>query len=173
MEGTRLIQSRLIQRGFSEKGYTLVELVTALSVLSILIGAFGATWLTGADDRSLHAAAREVTSVMRLARMKATATGAEHRVAFDVGTDSYRIEKGDKMFKSDIWYPITNWTPVSEKVDMYNVTAFKDDKVTFNVNGTVEGVNGAVYLKNAKDHKVRARVMSATGNVAIQEEKVW
>ena len=75
------------------------------------------------------------------------------------------------MFKSDIWYPITNWTPVSEKVDMYKVTAFKDDKVTFNVNGTVEGVNGAVYLKNAKDRKVRARVMSATGNIAIQEEK--
>mgnify|MGYP001570693745 CR=1 FL=1 len=158
---------------WSEAGFSLTELITSLSVLSLLIAAFGATWLTGADDRSLHAAVREVTSVMRLARMKATATGAEHRVAFDIGTDSYRIERGDKMFKSDIWYPITNWTPVSEKVDMYNVTAFKDDKVTFNVNGTVEGVNGAVYLKNAKDHKVRARVMSATGNIQIQKEKEW
>ena len=104
---------------------------------------------------------------MRLARMKATATGAEHRVAFDIGTDSYRIERGDKMFKSDIWVPITEWIRVGEKADLYKVT-FKKPWVTFNVNGTVEGVNGSVYLKNAKDRKVRARVMSATGNVAIQ-----
>ena len=109
---------------------------------------------------------------MRLARMKATATGAEHRVTFDIGTDSYRIERGDKMFKSDIWVPITEWIRVGEKADLYKVT-FKKPWVTFNVNGTVEGVNGSVYLKNAKDRKVRARVMSATGNVAIQEEKVW
>lgn len=172
MDGTPLV-SRPESRISPEGGYTLVELVTALSVLSLLIGAFGATWLTGADDRSLHAAAREVTSIMRLARMKATATGAEHRVAFDIGTDSYRIERGDAMFGSDTWVPITGWIRVSEKVDMYNVTAFEDDRVTFNVNGTVEGVNGSVYLKTAKDRKVRARVMSATGNVAIQEEKEW
>ncbi|OGW61265.1 MAG: hypothetical protein A2V83_04785 [Nitrospirae bacterium RBG_16_64_22] len=110
---------------------------------------------------------------MRLARMKATATGAEHRVAFDIGTDTYRIEKGDKMFGSDVWFPATEWIPLDQRIDMYKVTAFKDDRVTFNVNGTVEGVNGAVYLKNVKDRKVRARVMSATGNIKIQEEKEW
>ena len=140
----------------SQAGFSLIELLTTLSVLSILIAALGAIWLTNADDRSLHAAAREVTSVMRLARMKATATGAEHRVAFDIGTDSYRIERGDKMFKSDIWVPITEWIRVGEKADLYKVT-FKKPWVTFNVNGTVEGVNGSVYLKNAKDRKVRAR----------------
>lgn len=174
MEGTPLV-SRPESRISPEGGYTLVELVTALSVLSLLIGAFGATWLTGADDRSLHAAAREVTSVMRLARMKATATGAEHRVAFDIGTDSYRIERGDAMFGSDVWTPVTEWIRVSEKIDLYKVTGYKTkgDRVTFNVNGTVEGVNGAVYLKNAKDRKVRARIMSATGNIAIQDEKEW
>ena len=77
------------------------------------------------------------------------------------------------MFGSMTWTPVTEWTRVSEKVDMYKVTAFKGGKVTFNVNGTVEGVNGAVYLKNVKDRKVRARVMSATGNIKIQEEKEW
>src|SRR3990170_4523978 len=94
----------------SDAGFSLIELVTSLSVLSILIGAFGATWLTGADERSLHAAAREVTSVMRLARTKAVHAGAEHRVAFDIGTDSYRIERGDAMFGSMTWTPVTEWT---------------------------------------------------------------
>lgn len=157
---------------WSDAGFSLTELVTSLSVLSLLIGAFGATWLTGADDRGLHAAAREVTSIMRLARMKAAATSVEHRVAFNVATDSYRVERADSMFKSNTWVPVTEWTRVNEKADLYKLT-FKKPWVTFNVNGTVEGVNGGVYLKNAKGHKVRARIMSATGNIAIQEEKKW
>ncbi len=172
MEGTPLV-SHLADPTSRQRGYSLVEVLTALSVLSILIGAFGATWLSLSNERGLHDAARQATSAMRLARTKAVATGLEHRVAFDIGTDSYRIEKGDKMFKSDMWYPITDWERVSESVDMYKVTAFTGGKVSFNVNGTVEGVNGAVYFKNTKEQKVRARVMSATGNIKIQEEKEW
>ena len=47
---------------------------------------------------------------MRLARMKATATGAEHRVAFDIGTDSYRDREGETRCSSPTsGFRLPNW----------------------------------------------------------------
>ena len=155
------------------RGYTLMEALITLGILSILAVALGATLPSTMASWSVRAAAEEIRSVLRLARAKAVHTFREYRVRFDAVDDTYCLEQGNRASRSTAWTPQGPCRKLPERVDLYKITMFKDKGVIFNTNGTVEGVNGAVYLEGRNGERFRVRILSATGNIVIQPESQW
>lgn len=88
----------------TQKGVTLIELLTAMACLAILAAIVAPKWIATAwPVYRLKNAARQVVSDVRYARMRAVATNRQYRLRFDPASDSYSMERGDAPEGSLSW----------------------------------------------------------------------
>ena len=93
-----------------ERGVTLIELVTVLSIMLVLFGLALPTlyeWRASAGYRS---AARMIVNALRLARDHAISRSREVEVDFDLERNCYRMRSGNQSYASDSWEELTAWT---------------------------------------------------------------
>jgi type II secretory pathway pseudopilin PulG len=74
-------------------GVTALELLVALSCLSIASATALLGWPVLRDRWQMHAAARQVVLDLRRARVHATAEGRTHRIVFAAGSSQYQLER--------------------------------------------------------------------------------
>jgi prepilin-type N-terminal cleavage/methylation domain-containing protein len=87
-----------------QKGFTLIELLVVLAILvTILLIALPDYLNTILPEHRIRAAARDVMTDMRYARMRSVSRNLEYRITFSPGTDSYIIEAGNRSRASDTW----------------------------------------------------------------------
>ncbi|MGA1875786.1 MAG: GspH/FimT family pseudopilin [bacterium] len=92
-----LIQSHFVPYGAGNScGFTLIELAVILTIFGIL-SALGVPSILEIMPRiRLNNAAQRIVSDIQFARMRSIATGKEYRLNFDVSTESYQIEEGNR-----------------------------------------------------------------------------
>lgn len=71
-------------KSYRKKGFTLIELMVAMAILSILVGMAAFTYVSQLTAIHLRNDAREVDQALQLAKMRALATGKDHGVVFDL-----------------------------------------------------------------------------------------
>lgn len=71
-------------KSYRKKGFTLIELMVSLAILSILVGMAAFTYVSQLTAIHLRNDAREVDQALQLAKMRALATGKDHGVVFDL-----------------------------------------------------------------------------------------
>lgn len=85
-----------------ENGFSLVELLVVLSLLSVLIAT---SVLSGAQAHSsvdVRMAAQQVALDLRVARLRSITEQVEHRLIFAAGTSFYRRQRlGSEDFEED------------------------------------------------------------------------
>jgi prepilin-type N-terminal cleavage/methylation domain-containing protein len=87
-----------------QDGLTLVELLVTLVILATLILIALPDYLnTILPGHRVRAAARDVMTDMRLARMRSVSRNLEYRIVFTPGSDSYVIEAGNRSRGSTGW----------------------------------------------------------------------
>ncbi len=176
------------------EGYSLIEMLLVLAVAATMGIVAATTFASMAPYFRLKDAATQIRGDLRWGRTLAVARNVEHRLVFDAGGDVYWIDRGNKAAKSDVWTPEEGNRRFPRGVDLSDVTFYTQglgaDIIKFNPNGTVEGVSGSAYLKNAeectcsssspptkdcRDHCLRVRVIGATGQVHVQawDGKQW
>ena len=159
----------------NKKGVTLLELVVVFIIIGIgaalMVPNIGA-WL---PNYRLRSAARDITSTMRSAQMKAVSLNTEHRVSFDMAANEYLVQI--KTTLND-WIP--TWTdaraqipPLQQKlpqgVTMAAVTFPDEDgkkNAEFNPNST--SASGSMTLRNSKNFQKTITLTSATGRVKLE-----
>ncbi len=156
------------------RGFTLIELIVVVSVVGVLavlaLPSFK-EWKTNAEYRK---AAREVASVLRLARSRAISANREHDVVFDLVTDSYRLRKGSRATDTptDGWSIVYNCSSVPASVNLKGLLACSDDTnetfaFHFNPNGSCTNKYICV-LDNASNKKFLVGIPRPTsGRVKI------
>ena len=131
-----------------EKGFTLAEMLVAISTLGILLGAAVVGLGTLAPQFDLDNGTRKVAMALNQARVQAITRGHTIVVTFD--TNDFTIADGDKRIAKDTFPPHITVSP---------------DSVTFTPLGTVTAPV-TVTVSNS-DHS-RAVSVGLIGEVQIQ-----
>jgi prepilin-type N-terminal cleavage/methylation domain-containing protein len=107
----------------SERGYTLVELITVLGVVGILMAIAAPAIQNHIALQQIRGAAREVVTVLREARESAVNEGVPRYVVFNVGATprTYQVWK----------YNGTSWVAESNAVPLPESVTFEDKDIEF------------------------------------------
>lgn len=76
-----------------EEGFTLIELVATVALMSILFVMAVGGYKFFYTNRALDVAAREITAQIREAQAKAVSTGNTHRIVFNTSDSTYILQR--------------------------------------------------------------------------------
>lgn len=146
-----------MRRG-GERGITLIELAVVVAIVAIM-GFFMAPavgeWL---DNYRIRQTARDISSTLQQAKMKAISTNTIHTVTFHIADNTYELLPGG------------NENQVARGVNIVN-TDFADNEVQLNPNGTTSSqtLTDSIRISNAQGKQYRVTITPA-GRISIQEE---
>jgi Tfp pilus assembly protein FimT len=147
----------------SAKGFTVNELLIGIIIMSVLCALMTPTFMNLRESLLCREAARVIVSTLRVARARAIATNAEHKVEFESANRRYRILQGDRPHHSIDWNTvIQDWALLPDGVNLNaNVPA-----IHINTNGTANG--GTVHIQDS-DRETKYRVVVAsTGRIRVK-----
>jgi Tfp pilus assembly protein FimT len=113
------------------------------------------------DNFRIRQAARDISSTLQQAKMKAISSRLQYSVVFNVGNETYQLWKNDSG-----WVTEGNTNKVPRGVDIDN-TDFTSDTVLFNPNGT-SSENGTITIDNEKGKQYQVNI-NTVGRISIQE----
>jgi len=140
------------------KGYTLIELVVVVGIISLLLGLS----INGLDYliqwNKLNTAAALLSSELKNTQSRAFYEGVYYKLQFWPTLDRYRIYKQTELYK-DVQL---------EGIDLFN-TNFTNNNLFFYPSG-VPGQGGTVTLKNKRGKVLYVITTPVTARVRISSE---
>ena len=145
----------------NQKGVTLIELIVVMVIIAI--GAALTTpniggWLT---IYRLKSATRDVTSVLRLAQLKAVSGNTTYQVVFDTVNNNYIIQ-----YLNTGGAYVTDGGTQSLPTGVKFNTTFAGNITTFLPNSTA--TDGSITLNNNKGSTKTIRLLGLTGRIKIE-----
>ena len=167
---------REIKTMLKDNGFTLVELMVAIAVISIMAAVGTTSIIKQLPDLRLNKSARDLQSAMQFARLKAVKENAPVVIIFVTGSDNYYafVDNGEGGGLSN--NQIQDGTERTVRtggmptgIDMYLVSfgGAAGPAVAFNVMGLPSGFQGSVSIMNNLGNYRKITVSSA-GNSRIQ-----
>jgi prepilin-type N-terminal cleavage/methylation domain-containing protein len=163
-----------------QKGFTLVELMVVLAIITILIAVSAPTIVTGLPKYRVKNAARDLTSKIRRAKSIAVKEHRDIELVFNTADNRYSIDGA--------WFPEEKNAEVRSLADNYgsgvsfgfgNATdnvpgtgtsdsvSFSGDKVSFNSMG-ISNKLGYVYLKNNRGDAYAVGIRNLSGSIVLR-----
>ncbi|MFQ5849172.1 MAG: Tfp pilus assembly protein FimT/FimU [Candidatus Binatia bacterium] len=152
--GFRLIAHRILQI----RGYTLIEILFALAIFSILAAIAIPDWGALLPGYRLSGAARQVQSELHRTKGRAVSENTNFRLVFS--STSYTIERHN----GSNYVPTGEDKPLPVGIDIRSTTS---PTLGFTARGTATpGTGGTARLCNTKDAGMNI-VVSSTGRIRI------
>lgn len=133
------------------RGFTLLELIIVLAILSVVASMSMPVWQRWAINGNLKTAALEIFYEFALLKEKATGDNRTYRMELDVNNQSYSLQRCD-----DSGSPCSDWTTFETKslAAVAGDIVFDAEKTTvsdyrFQTRGTV--TMGTIGLKNRRN----------------------
>ncbi len=155
----------------SQKGYTLIETMVVLAITASLSVLGVATFSTQIAHNHLTDAGRQIISDLRLIRQKAIAEGVAGPIRFDPDGRKYSLPGlGERALPPQIRFGLKQGVPpLSDAVLPDDGVSFRENTLTFQPNGTMMGLGGAVYLTNDSVHNETVAIsVVTTGRVKMR-----
>jgi len=168
----------------SENAFTLIEVVLALLILGLIVGAAIPVWQGFISSKNLDTAVRQVASDIREAQARAMAEEKYYGIDFDVTGNQYFVHRDTttatlfdeanripwgKHGEVTITLPdeiIFNSSTTTNPITFNNLT-YGEDRLVIRPNGYTNTM-GSIYLQNEKG-KERSLSVVTTGKVNIKE----
>lgn len=156
-----------------EKGFSLLELVVVISILSFLTAAALPVWNSFTSNCNLKAAVRQVTTDIRETQGKAMAELKYYGIEFIEGGYTYSIysdfvKKDHTLFTTTSHVKSASLSNLAD-ISFNNITfnnSYGVDRVVFKKDGSISGVNGSIYITNGKS--VQQLTVVSSGKVTIK-----
>jgi len=143
------------------KGYTLIELMVVVGIISLLLGLSLNGLYNLIQWSKLNTAAALLSSELKDAQSRAFYEGVSYKIDFWEPLDRYRIYKLEEVY--EVYKDIQ-----LEDIDLFN-TNYTDDKVYFYPNG-VPSMGGTITLKNKRGKILYVIMTPVTARVRISAE---
>ena len=154
--------------GSREAGFSLVELMVVVVIMTIILAASIPAFRTHGADVNLTKGAREIEGTLKLARAKAVSSNRPVVVEFDTNNGTYFLfEDDDGDGNHDSGETQSGVYEVPNHVTLNNVS-FAHSKVTFRPSGAASET-GSVELVNTRNLAQRIDLMDATGLVYVSD----
>lgn len=156
----------------SQKGYTLVETMVVLAITASLSAMGVATFSTQIAHNHLTDAGRQIISDLRLVRQRAVAEGVSGPVQFDPEGRKYILPGlEERALPPQVRFGLGEGvSPLPDTVLPADGVSFRENTITFQPNGTMRGLGGAVYLTNdSVQNETIAISVVTTGRVKIRK----
>lgn len=156
-------------------GFTLVELMLVLSIIAVLAVATISNLSASIPRYRLREAVTEILSTLQCARLRAVKENSLVVVLFDPDGNGHLdgdyiafVDNGNGGPGDWVWQPETGESLVNrgrlpEGVHLTR-TSFAKNRLRFNSQGHLMGINRSIYLKNA-DGQTRKITVYASGNI--------
>ena len=143
------------RRNNRTKGYTLVELMVVVGIISLLLGLSLNGLYNLIQWSKLNTAAALLSSELKNTQSRAFYEGVYYKLQFWPSLDRYRVYKQTELI-DDI---------ILEDIDLFN-TNFTDNNVYFYPNG-VPSMGGTITLKNKRGKILYVIMTPVTARVRV------
>jgi Tfp pilus assembly protein FimT len=157
-----ILQSAPLGRRHLPVGLSLLELLTALVVASILSGTALLGYRATMADWELNAAVRQVVMDLKATRIRAIAENAGQRILFEVPSTEYQRQKQNA---SSDYVNVAAPIPLPDGVETTDCTA-RGNAVTFHPRGHASTF-GTIIVRNAEGTERRI-IIDMAGRLRIE-----
>jgi len=156
-------------------GFTLVELMAVLSIISVVVVATVSNLNASIPRYKLRGAVTEIVSTLQCARLRAVKENSLVVVLFDPDgngrldgdyiafVDNGSGGPGDWVWQPETGESLVNRGRLPEGVHITR-TSFAKNRLRFNSQGHLMGINRSIYLTNSDD-QTRKITVYASGNI--------
>lgn len=130
----------------NQKGVTLIELNVVIAIIAILVAIAIPNIIEFLPVYKLKGAARTIMTDMNYARGESASRNKEYKIVFDLNSETYQIQRGDKSSGSTTWTLEKSVTEIAhDHIDIVSVTAAP---IVFKPTGTMTATT--IQLQNSK-----------------------
>lgn len=147
------------------KGFTVIELMTAIAITAILAGIGGYSYFSGLSERRVVAACRDLYSAIEQTRSLAVSTCEKNSIVFNKKANTYTIENANGS-------PVKGPYSFAEGIEIFRVTGCGNDicTYTYNPRGMKTGVNSTVVIGYHKAGGIKMGVtVTSIGSISIND----
>ncbi|MFH0732258.1 MAG: hypothetical protein V2A72_04990 [Candidatus Omnitrophota bacterium] len=151
----------------SSNAFTLIELILTTIIVLVIVGLSAPLFKKTFSDLRVNLLAKDMASLMNLAREKAIMTRTAHLIKIDVNKKTYRMyiraHAKDEIIPAESKWGRTFKIPQDIKIDA------SEEMVEFFPDGSSEGI--AVSFTDTSGTKSALGVDAATGEIHVGENK--
>ena len=150
----------------AQRGFTVVEMMITLGLIIIITAIAAPSFFGLAMNMNLKSAARNIQSEFLGLKQRAISESTTYRITFDVGGNTYTIEKGTES--GPPYVPLEVKTPKAfgEDIGVTNADfSGGTSAITFHERGIA--TNGTVLLTNSRG-STAAVITSVSGRTYVQ-----
>lgn len=153
----------------NERGFTLVEVLAAVSILAIVIAAFAPNLRPVYENYQAKTGARQIASDLRYAQQMAILNNREWKADFDLNRSTYRLyELNASKQPADPANPRKYIERQLEKGIIAEVALGTRNDLVYNPDGSVEA-NGHITVKSlGGDYRYKVVITPGTGRVRVE-----
>jgi len=156
-------------------GFTLIELIIVIAIVGIVAAVGGFSVTQQMPKYRLKGDARTLASSFMLARMKATSSGVQYAIQFELDPpQKYNIRRGNASTGSTSWATESYHRKISDSVGIVSVedndgtyVAGSNARIIYNPNGS-SGTGEVVLRSGAGQYRIT--LTPTTGRVRTTKE---
>lgn len=154
--------SKSFNLSHDQSAFSLIELMIILAIIGILAAVTAPNILGMLPRMRLKNAVNRIVTDIQLARMKSIATGKEYRLNFDISSESYSIEEGNRSSSSTSWNAgVEEERKFGDSNNLYYHKGIDIHSVDINPVFTPKGLSNnttVIKLKDSTDNKKRISI---------------